>query len=336
MGYMHDLPDTYQNSQKRFLEVRTRSWEDTNRTHCYDRLLSRPESSSWKSIRILVVAARNCEVAGEFFADMSHAFDKTTRNTLSSGQDTDLVRMGSAVLAKYVAGIISTSTLGAPKLIGAILFGMSCLFSAGALGLRQFEKQESYPEAIRHNPLFVENTLFDELEIRSQNGKDKWVKRLYAWGEESKWPVARVMIKSTGRYLHRTELGEPCLRSKTSSAGYMFKNLHQYKPRTVLLLKLSKLCFNVSNKLLASPDKYVAYVVGTHILGKYVGELLGNRIAFAVTSAAAFLLTFFAAPVWMAVLNAAAVAALISALLLIIAKIDVTAGRSWRGDLQLG
>ncbi|MDH4395835.1 MAG: hypothetical protein QE278_09170 [Limnobacter sp.] len=335
MGYMHDLPDTYQNSQKRFLEIRTRSWEDADRAHCFDKLLSRPESSSWKSIRVLVVAARNCEVAGEFFADMSHAFDKITRNTLSSGQDTDFVRMGSAVLAKYVARLISTSTLGAPKLLGALFFGLSCLFSAGALGLRQIEKRENYPDPIRLNPLLIENTPIHELEIRSQKDKNKLVNKLYAWGEKTKWPVARGMIKSTGRFLHRTELGQPCLRSQVGNAGYMFKNTHQYTTRTRLLLKLSKLCFNVSNKLLASPDKYVAYVVGTHILGKYVGELLGNRIAFAVTSTAAFLITFFATPVWVAVLHVAAVAALISALLLICAKIDVSVGHGWRGDLKL-
>jgi hypothetical protein len=285
---------------------------------------------------MMVVAARNCEVAGEFFADLSHVFDKITRNTLSSGQDNDFVRIGSAVLAKYLARLISTSTLGAPKLIGALFFGLSCLLSAAALGLRQFEKPESYPDAIRLNPLFIENTPIHEIEIRGQQKKDQLVKRLYAWAEQSNWLQLRGAIKMAGRNVHRSKLGQPCIRSEICTAGYMFRNLYQYKTRTTLILRLSKLCFNVSNKLLASPDKYLAYMLGSHVLGKFAGQLLGMRIAFMLTSTAAFLVTFFAAPVVAIVMNVAAVAALVSALLLVLAKIDVSVGQGWRGDLRLG
>lgn len=266
---------------------------------------------------------------------MSHAFDKVTRNTLSSGQDTDFVRLGSAVLAKYLARLISHSTFGAPKLIGACLFGLSCVLSASALTLRQFEDREDYPDAIRVNPLLIENTPIHELEITSQIKKNALVEKAYRWAEGSKWPQIRGAVKAAGRYVHRSQLGQPCLRSQIGGAGYMLKHVHQYKGRTVLILRLAKLSFNVSNKLLASPDKYAAYLLGTHVLSKLAGELLGMRIAFMLTTAAAFVVSFFAAPVIAVILNIAAVAALVSALLLIIAKIDVTFFGGWRGDLQL-
>lgn len=335
MGYLHDLPDTYQNSQKRFLEIRNKCWDQSESTHSFDRLLSRPEASSWKSIRILVVTARNCEVGGEFFADMSHAFDKITRNTLSNGKDTDFVRMGSAVMAKYIARTISHATLGAPKFIGAFLFGLSCILSASALVLRQIENRNDYPNAIRLNPLLIENTPIHELEIKSQKKKNKIVETIYNWAEHSDWAGSRGYLKATARYLHRSELGVPSLRNQASAAGYMFRNSHQYKGRTALILRLSKLSFNMTNKLLASPDKYIAYLLGSHMLAKFAGELLGMRIAFLLTTAAAFLVSFFAAPVMMTILNIAAVAALIAALLLLIAQLDVVLFGSWRGDLQL-
>lgn len=333
LGYLHDLPDKYQNSQKRFADLRKKSWEKPSDVHRFDRILSRPESSSWKSIRTLIILANHCEVAGEFSADMSQAFDKTIRNTLSNGQDSDLVRIGSSVLAKYLARMVSAATFGLPKLVGAGLYGLSGLLSISALMLSQLEKPEDYPEVKRSKKLFVEHTPVSRMENKIQDEKGRMLEKVYRWAERTPSPYLRGPIKAISRHLHRRKLGDPTLISRTSDAGYMFKHMHQYRGRTLLLLKLSKLSFNVASKLLTSLDKYAAHILCSKILAKFTGKLLGMRMAHMLTCTLAFLFSLFAKPAVLIIIQIGMIAALIAAVLLIAAKMDVLLFGSWRGDL---
>lgn len=333
LGYLHNLPDKYQNSQKRFADLRKRSWDKPLEVHRFDRILARPESSSWKSVRTLIILANHCEVAGEFSADMSQAFDKIIRNTLSNGQESDLVRIGSSVLAKYLARMVSAATFGLPKLVGAGLYGLSSLLSISALMLSKLEKPEDYPEVKRSKKLFVEHTPVSRMENKIQGAKGRMLERVYRWAERTPSPYLRGPLKATTRQLHRRQLGNPPLCSRTSGAGYMFKHMHQYRGRTVLLLKLSKLSFNVANKLLTSLDKYAAHVICTKILANFTGRLLGMRMALMLTCTLAFLFSLFAKPAVLIIIQIGMIAALIAAVLLIAAKMDVLLFGSWRGDL---
>lgn len=334
------LPDTYQDSHKRFKEIRHASWENPSETHCIDRLLTRPESSSWKYIRILLKAARRAEVAGECFADLSNVFDRLARNTLSTGKEHDTVRMGSAVLAKYLAGLVTYGTFGAPKLIGAGFYALSTAASVLALGLRQLESRSQYPSP----PQRSECKLLEKgpvLSIRKalQHRKDRLLNKVYRWAywHPNRW------INKAGYWLIVKRLSRQGLaplkqkdatlgsHSDLSHSAYMYSHLDYYKPRTQWMLKLSKLGFNVANKLLASPDKYVAHLLGTYGLGRWTGEVLGNRIAFTLCSSAAFLAGFFAAPVMLGILQTAAFAALAAWGLYALAKADIRINHTWRG-----
>ncbi|HEX4918196.1 MAG TPA: hypothetical protein VFV43_09890 [Limnobacter sp.] len=302
-----------------------------------DTVLSMPEQFKSPWLRGLIGMGKWLEEMAEACSDLSGMVERAIRNASSAGNKADLALVIASGAARACTGQLNWAGFAPHKAAGAGLYalstlcsGLAVLLSKTSLGAQrspaEFERatrdsafDKSIYQAVGRQLQAAKQRFLGEA-IETLNGKQ---------GKPAAWAKVCCLHLSRKHNLHeRTDH-----RDRKAHCDYMWRHLHQYGGVTRALVNAAHLTFQGVNKLMGSYDKYLGHFIGQKILARFLGSLLGTRLAMTLTVGSAAAISVPMAPLLVGISAASACACGLSLLLLLAAKASVVYGGTWRGDI---
>jgi hypothetical protein len=319
---------------ERLHEVRTAKKLPGTDIHDNDDILAHPEQFANPLLRFLIHASNFTAQAGEFTADFSGFVDKVMRNAVSGGKKKDIGMVFGSMCGRLATMNLNMLGFAIHKSIGAGLFAVASMLSFSAVFLAQssvfgrrvsVEKTKRFegdvpvpPRSLRSDAPLPFQSIQDKFFINVFNDfKERAVSRvgqnLIEQGSSSHWPLH--FSQDVSRFEHSPE------KKRLFNSAYMWENLGQYHGITRFLMITAHGLHTLVNRFCISQDKHLACWITKHRFMQYCfGGILGERMANALTTAAAVVVSVFASQLVVGFAAMGAMACALAIVLMLLAK----------------
>ncbi len=331
--YLHNYEASYQRMGRVRRQVLEGHVPAQQKPHWVDRTLAHPERYKNPFIRALIHIAKTTEELAEGITDISGMTERFTRNLISSGEKADLALVIGSAVGRVVSGQLSWLGFALHKAVGASLYGVSSLASVAALALSQTKfgtMRDVDPAKKSDKPGLFEKNIYEVTSNRLLAIKHLVVKRFACSSNH------HAKLNGWASYMLRNNNtnNEKSATQRRANCNYMWQNLHQYGPITKALMHVAYGVFQGVNKLGVSYDKHCGSLLARKVLSKKMGELMGTRLAMALTVATATALSVPLAPLTVGLSSIGAIACGVALLALLAAKANVKFNFDWDGDIS--
>lgn len=330
--------DRHEAGFQRMARVRKAIIETPENVHHFDRCLNTPEQYKSAFIRGLIHVGNALEELGDACADISGLAERLVRNTISSGEKSDLAMVIASAAGRIVSGQLNLFGIGVHKVAGTAFYALSTLVSAGTIGLcktplgRRRSPQEL--QAALHK-CKLRHGIYRPVARQLLQGKHAVLNTVVDKTSDAKLAGKQSLVKEWSKRLMRGERTN-CAASafnRKYNTNYMWQNVHQYGPVTRALMQTGCFVFLGLNKTLVSFDKHVATAVGEKVLAKKAGSILGCRIGYTVSVAGAAALSVPMSPLIVGLSTAGAIACGFALTAMLLAKANAYCFNDWKGNI---
>lgn len=329
---------SYKMAFDRVANIRKKTFSGSSQVHAFDRTLAQPEQFKSSTLRALIHLSKRVEELAEAVSDISGVTERFTRNLISSGDQADMAQVIGSAVGRIVSSQLYCGGVAIHKVIGTGLYLVTGLISLGVLAysnsryvarrspaeiefaIQQAQSDTSYYRMAARRLLASKESVIEKLMEKTANSNNTSSQKVHKW--------AKCMSrKYRAKHAH--------LASKQQAyCSYIWANLHQYGPVTRSLMHVAQGIFLGINKLGVSFDKHIGAAVGTYLLGKRVGDILGCRIGLTLSVASAAAISVPLAPFIVGISGVGAVACGVAFVAMGLAKMNVVISKDWKGNIQ--
>lgn len=328
----------YEMGFERVARVRKAVLNNPGRLHTFDQTLAFPEQYKSRGIRALIHLGKHLEELAESCADISGLTERLTRNLISSGEKADIAQVIASAIGRVISGQLNLAGMAVHKVAGASLYCLSSLTSLAVVGLSKTKcgrlRSAAEIEHAKRNSTF-DSSGYLLIARKLLAAKEHMLcKALEKTGEPNCKASAAIhkWVKFMSR--HQRSVPEHLVSLRRANCNYMWNNLHQYGPVTRALMHFAYGMFQGVNKLLVSFDKHIGVAIGTQVLGKPFGTVLGNRLGLTLSVGGAAALSVPMSPLIIGISTVGAIACGVALTSLLMAKLHVRVFDDWQGNIQ--
>lgn len=328
----------YEMGFERVARVRKTVFANPSRLHAFDQTLVYPEQYKSRGIRALIHLSKHLEELAESCADISGLAERLTRNLISSGEKADIALVIASAIGRVISGQLNFAGMAVHKVAGSSLYCLSSLTSLAAVGLSKTKygslRSAADIEKARRNSGF-DSSGYLLIARQLLTAKEYMLRKVLEKTGKSN-SRASAAIHKWVKFMSRNPSSAPEHRVllRRANCNYMWNNLHQYGPVTRALMHVAYGMFQGVNKLLVSFDKHIGVAIGTKLLGKPFGTVLGSRLGLTLSVGAAAALSVPMSPFIISISSVGAIACGVALTALLLAKLNVSVFDDWQGNIQ--